>query len=206
MSLVATRVAPEKAVPPPVLSPLFTTRSLKEKAVSAFWEKYKDPRWQKRRLQIMELAHFSCSDCGDDKTTLNVHHKWYRKGADPWDYQDDELVCLCAPCHEVFHESKDTITAILRGAESNLEGLAGLLAGYLSGNDALDPSTAEIGRQADPVFFQIGLAAAAIEHQVFCGNIHAAMQLLERVYSGKPAIPSAVKFALQDWKGANGQS
>lgn len=62
---------------------------------------YLDPRWQKRRLEIMQMDDFTCQHCGDKESTLNVHHRAYRKGADVWDYSSTELVTLCAHCHEV---------------------------------------------------------------------------------------------------------
>lgn len=66
-----------------------------------FWEKYRDRRWQKKRLEIMERDGWRCRDCdGDDTTVLNVHHHYYDRGADPWDYPDDALITLCEPCHE----------------------------------------------------------------------------------------------------------
>lgn len=65
-----------------------------------FWERYKDPRWQRRRLEVMARAEFRCEACEATEKTLNVHHKIYRRGAMPWDYADHELSCLCDECHE----------------------------------------------------------------------------------------------------------
>ena len=81
--------------------------------MSAYWEKLKDPRWQRRRLEIMQRADFSCEECAAKTKTLNVHHKIYRKGADPWDYIDDELACLCEDCHEQWHLYKDRLALLL---------------------------------------------------------------------------------------------
>lgn len=68
--------------------------------MSEFWEAYKDPRWQKKRLEVMEAAGYRCVQCGDASKTLNVHHRYYVKGAEPWEYDDRALACLCEPCHE----------------------------------------------------------------------------------------------------------
>jgi hypothetical protein len=62
--------------------------------------KFKDPRWQKKRLEIFERDEFRCQFCMDNGSTLNVHHRWYVDGADPWDYPGDCLVTLCEGCHE----------------------------------------------------------------------------------------------------------
>ncbi len=63
-------------------------------------EKLKDPRWQKKRLEIFQRDEFTCQRCFDDKSTLNVHHRRYIPGRDPWDYPDYLLITLCENCHE----------------------------------------------------------------------------------------------------------
>lgn len=82
-------------------------------------EKLKDPRWQKRRLEIMNRDGFKCCKCGDATKTLNVHHKRYRKGKEPWEYSSDDLMTLCEPCHKNEHKisgtlSKEDMERILR--------------------------------------------------------------------------------------------
>lgn len=62
--------------------------------------KWKDPRWQQKRLLIMERDGWTCQRCGDKESTLSVHHRYYIPGADPWDYPDKALVTLCESCHE----------------------------------------------------------------------------------------------------------
>lgn len=62
-------------------------------------QKLKDPRWQKKRLEVMERAGFKCQTCGESTKTLNVHHVNYRKGAEPWEYDLGDLACVCEDCH-----------------------------------------------------------------------------------------------------------
>lgn len=62
-------------------------------------DKFKDPRWQKKRLEILERDDWCCQSCYDSENTLHVHHRWYEKGKDPWDYPDECLVTLCEECH-----------------------------------------------------------------------------------------------------------
>ena len=62
-----------------------------------------DPRWQRRRLEIMERDNFTCTSCGRSNITLNVHHKQYISGHDYWDYQDSDLTTLCQECHKKQH-------------------------------------------------------------------------------------------------------
>jgi hypothetical protein len=66
-------------------------------------EKLRLPQWQRKRLEIMQRDDFRCQKCKDGTTTLNVHHKSYEWGRDPWDYPDSNLATLCQPCHEGEH-------------------------------------------------------------------------------------------------------
>jgi hypothetical protein len=72
---------------------------------SEYSKKLRDPRWQKKRLQIMERDDFRCQVCFDDEVTLNVHHGFYKKVNEPWDYPDSSLVTLCEDCHQVETET-----------------------------------------------------------------------------------------------------
>ena len=65
-----------------------------------YGEQYKDPRWQKKRLEILERDRWSCAKCGMAENTLHVHHRYYIKGADPWDYPNEVLITLCEDCHK----------------------------------------------------------------------------------------------------------
>ena len=91
---------------------------------TAYQKKLLDPRWQKRRLQIFERDNWACQLCGATTLTLHVHHKYYKLGADPWDYPDDALQTLCEPCHDNEHsdgsgpitESKLPVAKVARPA------------------------------------------------------------------------------------------
>lgn len=63
-------------------------------------EKLRDPRWQKKRLEILQRDNFTCKLCSDNTTELHVHHAAYKKGLDPWEYQDEWLHTVCSRCHE----------------------------------------------------------------------------------------------------------
>jgi len=63
-------------------------------------EAYKDPRWQKRRLQIMERDGWACVACRRTDETLHVHHKAYY--GMPWEVSDHDLQTLCEQCHEAL--------------------------------------------------------------------------------------------------------
>lgn len=73
-------------------------------------EKLKSPKWQKKRLQILERDDFTCIICGDIESELHVHHRWYEKDTDPWDYPDVVYQTLCKSCHErVKKESREKL-------------------------------------------------------------------------------------------------
>jgi len=65
-----------------------------------FLEAYRDPKWQKKRLEVLELAGWECSDCGSNEDTLHVHHTYYEKDKKPWEYPIESLHCLCEDCHK----------------------------------------------------------------------------------------------------------
>jgi len=71
-------------------------------------EKLKDPRWEKRRIEILERDDYKCQLCGERDKMLNVHHKYYESN-DPWDYVDCMLITYCEECHKKQHEAIDTI-------------------------------------------------------------------------------------------------
>jgi len=77
-----------------------------------YWEKLQDPRWQKLRLEAMSSNDFCCEICGDGESTLNVHHKEYFKGKNPWEYDINQLAVLCASCHENHHSGTDLLKEI----------------------------------------------------------------------------------------------
>lgn len=68
--------------------------------------KYTDPRWQKKRLEVMQRDGFECLHCGNGKATLNVHHCYYVAGRDPWEYHSNSLQTLCEECHTTSTERK----------------------------------------------------------------------------------------------------
>ncbi len=70
---------------------------------------YKDSRWQKLRLQVMERDGWKCKACGrgdGDGITLNVHHSYYESGTAPWEYPMRSLVTYCEECHKIRHEEQ----------------------------------------------------------------------------------------------------
>lgn len=77
-------------------------------------EQLKDPRWQKKRLEILDRDGFACVFCGsglNNGTTLHVDHKRY--GRTPWEVDNDALQTLCEDCHERVTKIRRVIKAIV---------------------------------------------------------------------------------------------
>ena len=68
---------------------------------STYSKKLLDPRWQRKRTEILQRDNFTCVNCGNDKETLHVHHLKYYKN--PWDVSNDFLETLCESCHRNEH-------------------------------------------------------------------------------------------------------
>lgn len=67
-------------------------------------DKLKDPRWQKKRLEILQRDEFTCRLCGDSESPLVVHHLKYE--GEPWEVDNDYLITYCESCHESEHGEK----------------------------------------------------------------------------------------------------
>ncbi len=95
----------------------------------------RDPRWQRRRLEIQDRDKWACRRCSSTTKTFNVHHLYYESGMKPWEYPEWSLVTLCEDCHadeERFKTQADwNLVASFRrlGAHnSNMDKLAQMLA------------------------------------------------------------------------------
>jgi hypothetical protein len=90
--------------------------------MSNYSDKLKNPRWQKKRLEILERDNYICQFCGHDDFTLVVHHKYYDKTIEPWDYPNEALITLCEYCHKDETEKRDDyekqIIALMRNSFS----------------------------------------------------------------------------------------
>ncbi len=77
---------------------------MSEKEKISYSEKLRDPRWQKKRLEVFQRDNWTCQKCFSKEDTLNVHHRKYIPKHDPWDYPLELLVTLCEECHEEENE------------------------------------------------------------------------------------------------------
>lgn len=73
-------------------------------------KKLQNPKWQRKRLEVLNRDGFTCQLCGDKETQLEVHHKKYVAGM-PWESPLSDLQTLCRHCHGVIEaeEYKDDL-------------------------------------------------------------------------------------------------
>lgn len=81
--------------------------------MTAYQEKLQHPNWQMKRLEIMKRDNATCQLCGDTESMLNVHHKSYTWGNDPWDYEDDNFITYCKHCHLLIEGVKKTSNLVI---------------------------------------------------------------------------------------------
>ena len=158
-------------------------------------QQYKHPNWQRKRLEAMEAAQFSCEDCGDTETTLNVHHQRYVKGRMIWEYELHELMVLCEPCHQTQHQDKELLHQVLQYAgTAGVRQAACLLGGYLDAQCALDGFVRDEIKKADPGFYEIGMAASCLENMG-----HKAWQEVVRKHvATRPSTPT-MEMLVEAW-------
>jgi len=101
--------APSPVYPPVTVAPP-KVRIVKSQPTepqrTTYAEKLRDPRWQKRRLEVMERDRFTCQRCRATDKTLHVHHLSYERGKDPWDYCELSLLTLCQDCHALAEDPR----------------------------------------------------------------------------------------------------
>lgn len=71
----------------------------------SYAEKLKDPRWQKKRLKILERDNWTCVYCGDKESTLHIHHLKY--SGEPYEADDMDLLTACKYCHSLIEYYKN---------------------------------------------------------------------------------------------------
>ena len=106
--------------------------------MKTYSEKLKDPRWQRKRLEILERDDFECRSCGSKENTLHVHHAFYEKGKSPWEYESRHLTTQCEPCHKMIEARLKLIHIAVGGNARELLSVM-KLAEMISSNGAMGP-------------------------------------------------------------------
>lgn len=110
----------------------------------SYKEQLKSPKWQKKRLEILNRDNFTCQICGATDKQLHVHHTTYISGKEIWDYNDFQLITLCDECHKEEHEldfsNISIVNAIKKAKEEGITNheLKWLLLGFTDLNEFID--------------------------------------------------------------------
>jgi hypothetical protein len=107
---------------------------MKGRKMSEYSSKLRDPRWQRKRLEIFEAAKWKCEYCGEETKELHAHHLVYKKGHSPWEYEDGEIIALCKDCHEVVTSLISSLNDRLMAHRHNVDFLSHVC-GYIDGFD-----------------------------------------------------------------------
>lgn len=104
-----------------------------------YQEKLRDPRWQKKRLEILQAADFACEDCKARDRELHVHHCIYVKDREPWEYNRNTLIAVCDECHKWRQEyeliARQNLAVLLRYSSLDIvRRAADFLAGLVQAN------------------------------------------------------------------------
>jgi hypothetical protein len=75
-------------------------------------EKLLDPRWQKKRLEILQRDNWTCRMCEETKLTLHIHHDKYC-GSNPWEIDSKFLKTICRNCHMIIHHVKSMESGVV---------------------------------------------------------------------------------------------
>lgn len=65
----------------------------------SYSELLRHPFWQRKRLKILDRDNFTCLQCSDTLSNLQIHHNYYEPNTLPWDYPDLCFETLCDLCH-----------------------------------------------------------------------------------------------------------
>lgn len=67
-------------------------------------DSYGSGEWQSFTLSVRRSKGNACEMCRRSDGILQVHHLFYEHGRKLWDYDHQDLVLLCRPCHKAVHE------------------------------------------------------------------------------------------------------
>lgn len=190
------RLATEEAVSRPALPMSFVPGISGMQMSKAYFEKLKDPRWQKKRLEALEASFWKCACCGDAQSTLHVHHRQYFKGREPWEYEVGQLEVLCESCHAIEHEADADPLLVATSYVSSTgpqcrDVVASLVAGFC--HHPMDAS--HVG---DPTTYLAGDVAVFLERHGFAADLSELCHVLR--LRDKWTIRAAISSFLDDLK------
>jgi hypothetical protein len=80
-------------------------------------QKLRTPEWREFRERV--FAHYPrvCFDCAndpEDTEKMEVHHRRYFWGREPWEYEMEDVRIVCRACHDEIHKCEDAWRNIIR--------------------------------------------------------------------------------------------
>ena len=160
-----------------------------------FKEQYKHPNWQKKRLEVLEDAEFTCERCFDAESQLHVHHKRYVKGRKVWEYDRSELTVLCDSCHHEVHAEKEVIQSLICAIPvDSIPEITALIAHYCLSVEGPCRGADFTGyidaTHDDPFASAVGKAAAIISNRC---TIYSINDLAERLTVAAPGAAVEIR-------------
>lgn len=105
----------------------------------SYVELLRDPRWQRKRLEIFERDRWECVNCGAADKTLNVHHVRYLPGRPPWESPSSDLETYCDECHKEVTALKKRLKELIDGVgHHNMARVIGYIEGLVMSQDMPD--------------------------------------------------------------------
>lgn len=74
----------------------------------SYSQKLLDPKWQAVRSQVLERDGHRCVKNPNHRMPLEVHHRQYGRGKEPWEYPLSNFLTLCRDCHVAEHRQRLT--------------------------------------------------------------------------------------------------
>lgn len=102
-------------------------------------EQIKSPKWQKKRLEVLNLRGFKCEECGNEEQQLHIHHRVYIKNRQAWEYDNDIFQVLCSDCHEKVHQKKEKVVEV----KENIPEIHRRILALIDNWQSVDPRIAE---------------------------------------------------------------
>ncbi len=87
------------------------------KSVSSYSDKLETQNWHSFARKIRQENGNFYNACRRGDLVLQVHHTFYDKKRQPWEYESHEMVVLCEKCH---HELHDQLQAFRKFVFGNL--------------------------------------------------------------------------------------
>lgn len=156
----------------------------------------KDPRWQRKRLEILERDEWMCQNCGTETVTLHVHHGYYAKGRKPWEYENESLRTLCEDCHAdvtvLMADLNRTIALMWTNDVAITLGFA--IGRHAVGEDWNIPLNLEDAERRMGVAFAVGMRWKDLDELV---AEHGGVVTMQQIYDRDKAIEAAKREALR---------